>query len=165
MRSASRNQNGTMNVVNRTRQQSMMTSASVARNTWARLRGLLARKSLGSGDGLVIDRARVNLAPIPMGVHTIGMRFSIDVAFVDPSGRILRVIHSMKPYRISPLVWNCAMVLEMPEGALRRSGTEVGDQIALMASDATQQRDDQDAKTQARAWNIRCKFNSLDESN
>ncbi len=151
MRSPSRNQTETMDVLNRTRQQSMMTSVSVARNTWARLRGLLARKSLGSGAGLIIDRARIPLAPIPMGIHTVGMRFPIDVAFVDPSGRILRMIHSMKPHRISPLVWNSAMVLEMPEGALRKSGTQVGDQIALIASGVTRRNEDEDAMPQAHA--------------
>ncbi len=129
----------------------MMTSASVAKNPWARLRGLLARKFLGSGDGLIIDRAHMILSPMPMGIHTVGMRFPIDVAFVDQSGRILRMIHSMKPYRISPLVWNSAMVLEMPEGALRKSGTQVGDQIALIASGVTRRNEDEDATPQARA--------------
>ncbi len=138
-----------MDVVNRTRQQSMMNSASVATSTWARLRGLLARKSLGARDGLVIDRARITLAPVPMGIHTIGMRFPIDVAFVDPSGRILRLIHSMKPYRISPLIWNCVMVLEMPEGALSKSGTQVGDQIEFIKSEAASQENGKAAIPQA----------------
>lgn len=149
MQRVSCNQNGTMNVVNRTRQQSMMTVATVAKSTWARLRGLLARKSLGSGDGLIIDRAHMILPPMRMGIHTIGMRFPIDVAFVDPTGRNLRMIHSMQPYRISPLVWNCTIVFEMPEGALRESGTQVGDQIALIASDTAQQIKDHAAISQA----------------
>ncbi len=149
MRRASRNQNGTMDVVNRTRQQSMMSTATVAKRTWERLRGLLSRKSLMSGDGLIIDRGCINLSPMPMGIHTIGMRFPIDVAFVDPSGRVLRMIHSMQPYRISPLVWNCAMVLEMPEGALSKSGTQVGDQIEFIKSEAAFQENGKAAIPQA----------------
>jgi hypothetical protein len=79
----------------------------------------------------------MTLVPLPMGVHTIGMRYPIDIVFVGPSGRVVHLIHSMKPYRISPLVWNASLILEQPAGVLLESGTEVGDQIELTTVNRT----------------------------
>ncbi len=129
---------GSMRAMNHTRQRPLIEKATVAASPWARLRGLLGRKKLESGDGMILPKARMTLAPLPMGIHTIGMRYPIDVVFVDPNGRIVRMIHSMKPYRISPLVWNASLVLELPAGILLESGTEVGDQIELISGNRTQ---------------------------
>ena len=63
-------------------------------------------------------------------VHTGGMRFAIDVAFCDADGMVLRA-RSMNPWRLSPLVWRSAFVIEAESGAFERWGLRVGDRVEV----------------------------------
>ena len=60
-----------------------------------RMRGLLGRDSLPAGEVWVFPRCRA--------VHTVGMRFAIDIAFLDRAGRVLSVRPAVRPGRW--LVW------------------------------------------------------------
>ena len=86
-----------------------------------RRRGLLGRDRLDPDEGIYI-------APCEC-VHTFGMRFAIDVAFLAPDGRILAVNRALKPRRLSKLIWRADGVLELAQGRLAETGTEVGDII------------------------------------
>ena len=96
----------------------------VARSRAQRRRGLLGR------DG--IDGAF--LLPRTRSVHTVAMRFAIDVAHLDAGGRVLRVA-TMRPQRLGWPVWRARAVLEAEAGALARWGVGVGD--TLVVADAT----------------------------
>ena len=61
------------------------------------------------------------------GIHTIGMSFPIDAAYLDSEGRVIRLYHQLKPYRIAAIVLKARSVLELPPGALVQTGTVVGD--------------------------------------
>jgi uncharacterized membrane protein (UPF0127 family) len=106
----------------------------VARSvTWAgtsaqRRRGLLGRDRLDPEEGIY-------LAPCEW-IHTFGMRFPIDVAFLSPDGRVLAVHHELKPNRLSRPVLRAEGVLELAAGHLRETGTEVGDIIRFRDQDA-----------------------------
>jgi uncharacterized membrane protein (UPF0127 family) len=58
------------------------------------------------------------------------MRFAIDVAFCRADGVVLR-ISSLRPWRLSPLVWRAAFVIEAEAGAFERWGLRVGDQVEV----------------------------------
>jgi uncharacterized membrane protein (UPF0127 family) len=58
-------------------------------------------------------------------VHTIGMRFPIDVAFCDRAGVVLRVM-TMRPGRLSRVVWRSRSVLEGPAGVFAGWGLHPG---------------------------------------
>ena len=60
-----------------------------------------------------------------------GMRFAIDVAFLDEAGRVLAVHHELRPNRISRPVLRADGVLELAAGRLRETDTQVGDVIEL----------------------------------
>src|SRR5437867_613532 len=77
---------------------------------WTRLFGLLGTKDLPSGDGLWLKRSRQ--------VHMIGMRYPIDVAFLDDGLQILRTISALPPGTVSPRVAGATSVLELPAGTL-----------------------------------------------
>ena len=64
-----------------------------ARGFRARLLGLAFLDRLDGDDALLIRRCR--------SVHTFGMRFSIDVVFVDSEWRVLRIVRDMPPRRIA----------------------------------------------------------------
>ncbi|MBI4347952.1 MAG: DUF192 domain-containing protein [Elusimicrobia bacterium] len=82
----------------------------------ARSKGLLGRDSMEAGEGLWI-------VPCPM-IHTFFMRFPIDVLFLDKQNRVVRVIESLKPWRLSPWVFRAHSVLELAGGSLRGSVEE-----------------------------------------
>ncbi len=94
-----------------------------AASHWTRLRGLLGTASLPPGDGLWIRPSRQ--------VHMIGMRYPIDVAFLDDGLRVLRAIEGLAPGRISPRVAEASSVLELPAGTLARAGLGEGSRIAI----------------------------------
>lgn len=92
-----------------------------ARTRSARRRGLLGRAALGRGEALYI-------VPCPW-VHTFGMAFPIDVAFLAADGRVLATQSSLVPNRLSRLVFRARGVLELPARSLAATGTRPGDVI------------------------------------
>ena len=99
---------------------SVLAAAEVADGFAARCRGLLGRDRVEGA--LVIRRSR--------NVHTIGMRFAIDVAFCDAAGAVLRTC-ALVPWRVSPVVVRSAFVIEAEAGAFDRWGLRVGDRVEL----------------------------------
>lgn len=116
-----------MQASNHTRQNSLAEKGTVANRPWLRMRGLIGRASLDPGEGLLLLGTK--------GIHTIGMRFPIDVLFLNDDGWVIHLIHALKPFRVSPLFKHSAMVLELPAGTLQETGTKVGDWIEIMLVD------------------------------
>jgi hypothetical protein len=98
----------------------VLAAAEVTRTRRERGRGLLGRDGY---TGALIFR------PCHQ-VHTVGMRFAIDVAFCSADDVVLAV-RTMKPWRLSPLVWRSAFVIEAESGAFERWGLRVGDQVEV----------------------------------
>lgn len=93
----------------------------VADRWWLRLRGLLGRPALVQGEGLLLEPCRA--------VHMLGMRFPLDVAFLDASGAVVAVYHALAPGAHTSWHSAAATALELPAGTLQASGTGVGDTI------------------------------------
>ena len=82
------------------------------------MRGLLARPQLLAGEGLLI-------APCP-SVHTFGMRYALDLVFLDSSGRVLKLVRGLPPWRMTACA-NAHATLELPPGTLARSEIQLND--------------------------------------
>lgn len=111
----------TLRVFNRTRNSTLVTSGEVAANLWTRFVGLMGRRDLSEGFGLLLKNESA--------IHTFGMRVAIDVVYVDARGMVVRVTEAMPPSRLGPLGRGIRDVLELPAGACARAGTHVGDQL------------------------------------
>ncbi len=61
------------------------------------------------------------------GIHTMGMRFPIDVLYLDADRRIVRIYRELKPWRIAAISRRTRSVLELPAGTLERCPARVGD--------------------------------------
>src|SRR5262245_66459252 len=77
-----------------------------------RKKGLLGRHGL--------ENAALVIAPCS-AVHTFFMRFAIDVVFTDRQGRVLKVCHDVRPWRIAA-AWRGFAAIELASGAARRAG-------------------------------------------
>lgn len=92
----------------------------------ARLRGMLARPEPANGEGLFLTPCS--------SVHMYGMRFPLDVAFLDRNGTVVAMYPSLAPGSRTRWHRNAAHALELPDGALSRSGTAVGDVLVWAAA-------------------------------
>jgi uncharacterized protein len=110
---------------NRTRQVSLASVLTVADTHWTRLRGLLGLDTgeFGKGRGLWIVPCR--------GVHTLGMRFPIDVVYLDRQMKVIHVQSELQPWRVAPVRGQAASVLELPCRTAVETGTAVGDRIEI----------------------------------
>jgi len=114
-------------VHNRTRGATLADKVQLADTPRLRRIGLLRHQTLEPGEGLWIYPTRA--------IHTFGMRFPIDVAFLDRRLRVRRVYHSLVPFRCAWLVWGGRSVLELASGSLANTGTAVGDELQLSLQD------------------------------
>ena len=114
---------------NRTRQRYLATDLAVAQTHWSRLRGLLGSSAddFGNGRGLWIRPCR--------GVHTLAMRFPIDVVYLDRAGTVVHIEHDLQPWRFSPVHMQAASVLELPSHTVARTETALGDSIEITRKD------------------------------
>jgi uncharacterized membrane protein (UPF0127 family) len=98
----------------------VLASAEVANDGSGRRRGLRGRDAVDGA--FVIQSCR--------WVHTFGMRFPIDVAFVDDGGVVLKIVR-MPPGRLGAPVKRGSWVIEAVTGAFERWGLAVGDVVEL----------------------------------
>lgn len=110
---------------NISRQSFISLGVSAADTSLARLRGLLGRFKLRSDEALWVVPSR--------GIHTFGLRFHIDVIYLDSQYQVVHLIEHLGPLRIGPLRLRCASVLELPAGSIYKSGTQVGDRLLIQS--------------------------------
>jgi hypothetical protein len=84
---------------------------------------LLGDKTLEYGDGMWIKPCN--------SIHSIGMRFNFDAIFLDKNLRVVHLVHEMKPWRVSKMVFPAHSVLELPAGMIFQTATELGDQFEM----------------------------------
>ena len=87
-----------------------------------RRRGLLGRDSMASASALVITRCNA--------VHTFRMRFAIDIAFVDSSGIVKKIVRGLVPWRMAGALF-ASTAIEFPAGTLTENVLQVGDRVYL----------------------------------
>jgi len=118
----------TMRALNRSKGTVLCERLEVAESMAAQSRGLLGRDGLAPGAGMLFEGSWLPL----MWMHMFFMRFAIDIVFLDKSNRVLRINHSLKPWRVSAMVFGARRALELEAGAAARSSTIAGDQLELV---------------------------------
>lgn len=96
----------------------------VARTPLSRMRGLLGRPALGSGQGMFIKPCNM--------IHTLGMRYPIDVVFVGRDGMVLSVSEAVAPRRMRACL-RASAVLELAAGEAARNAIAPGVQLPVGA--------------------------------
>ncbi|MBR5151825.1 MAG: DUF192 domain-containing protein [Elusimicrobiaceae bacterium] len=91
-----------------------------ARTFWARLKGLMFRRSLSQGSALLLE-------PCPQ-IHTCFMRFNIDVVFLDKNNRVVAVLEDVKPWRMTRFYHLSKCTLELPGGSVQ-GRVQIGDEL------------------------------------
>ena len=110
-----------LRAINQTRGKLLASEVDVAKRAFARLKGLLGRRELPMGQGLLIDPCN--------SIHTFFMAFPIDALFLDPTGKVVKVAAAIPPWRATRVYFDARSVLELPAGVAFASGTQAGDQL------------------------------------
>jgi uncharacterized membrane protein (UPF0127 family) len=114
-----------LKIVNLTRQTVLADRVEVADSAANRNKGLLGRKGLEPGEGLWI---------VPcLAVHTFGMRFAIDLVYVDRDKRVKKVRSSVPPWHMSACI-TANSVVELASGIVCATQTEAGDLLEFSPS-------------------------------
>ena len=127
-----------MPVINLSKQTWLATKVRKADNFVTRLVGLLKRTTLGPEEALWLMPSK--------GIHTIGMKFPIDVVFLNKAHRVIGLISAMAPYRLSSVHLRSFSVLELPNGTIRKSRTEIGDQFEISLAEVSEIDDLKDTR-------------------
>ncbi len=92
----------------------------LAETALTRMRGLLGRRELPSGEGILLKPAS--------SVHMAFMRFPIDAVFLDKEMRVVKVASDLRPWRAAA-GRGARSVLEIRAGEAERRGLSVGDRL------------------------------------
>ncbi len=89
-------------------------------NPLERMRGLLGKAPLQKGQALLITSCS--------SVHTIGMTYPIDLAFLNKHWQIKKIVKSLVPWHMA---WSfgSSMVLEMPSGTIESLNLDTNMQL------------------------------------
>lgn len=99
------------------------TRIGLANNAVTRFIGLMGKAGLEPGSGILIRPSS--------GVHTMFMRFAIDVVALDRQLRVIRLWPRLRPWRLTSVNFRTASVLELAPGEIEACGIQAGDQLAL----------------------------------
>jgi uncharacterized membrane protein (UPF0127 family) len=101
----------------------LATRVERATSPWSRGVGLLPRSAVSPDEGLWIDRCAA--------VHTIGMRATIDLYFLDKNNCVLKIASAVPPNRLAVTCRNAVTVVELGADAETGRDVLVGDRLVI----------------------------------
>ena len=110
-----------MTLSNRTTGETLIPQLELARTLAARNRGLLGRAHLPPDRALWIWRCN--------WVHTFGMKFAIDLVYVNKKMQVKKTVSRMRPGRLGMPVWTASSVIEFSAGFLEKHAVNIGDTL------------------------------------
>ena len=113
-----------MLLLNARSDESIACDVELALTRTERRQGLLGRDSLDLSAALVLSPC--------WSIHTLFMRFPIDVLFVDRDGRAVQIVRELAPWRIA-VAPRAHLAIELPAGTARARDVRIGDELYLKA--------------------------------
>ncbi|GIV97398.1 MAG: hypothetical protein KatS3mg057_2055 [Herpetosiphonaceae bacterium] len=112
-----------VSIVNLTRGTVLAESAELAASFLARGLGLMGRRRLSEGGGLILYPTN--------NIHMLFMRFPIDAVFVDREHYVVGVRPHLRPWISIAWCGQARYTIELPVGTIAASATEIGDRLEL----------------------------------
>ncbi len=105
----------------------LATDARLASSYWARFWGLMFRRSLPEGGGILLTKSA--------SIHSCFMFMRFDAVFVDHDGRVTKVVHALRPWWLAFGGKGGKHTVELPAGVAARTGTVTGDHLVFEEPD------------------------------
>ena len=109
-----------INIARKEQPRNTVVIASHAKTFFSRLRGLLGKKPLESTEGLLITPCSQ--------VHTIGMRYPLDVVYLDKNGVVVKCVENLRPFRLSA-ARGAKHTLELAAHSITKLGIKPGEHL------------------------------------
>jgi uncharacterized membrane protein (UPF0127 family) len=97
----------------------LATRAKLASSFVSRFFGLMGRKRVEEGGGLLLTRSA--------SIHSFFMRFRFDAVFISKEDRVVKIVPAMHQWWVAFGGRGARDVLELPAGVAAATGTEPGD--------------------------------------
>jgi uncharacterized membrane protein (UPF0127 family) len=117
-------ENKPMTLRNKTKAITIGTRITIADTSLTRLVGLVGRRRLDPGCGILIKPSS--------GIHTFGMLFAIDVVALNRKLQVVKLWHRLPPFRVTSVNLKVHSVLELSAGEISKCQIEVGDQLDII---------------------------------
>lgn len=112
-----------MRIVNARTGRVLAEKVAIARTLASKTVGLMFSSQLPDRSAVIIPGCRQ--------VHTLFVRFPIDVIFIGPDCCVVGVVEHLRPFRVSPYCHKAATVIELPAGTVSRNEIVIGDVLSL----------------------------------
>jgi uncharacterized membrane protein (UPF0127 family) len=93
----------------------------IAEGFFSKLFGLIFKKVLSDSEGLLFENCN--------SIHTLGMKYCIDAAFLNKSNEVIAIFCSLKPFRFTSFIKDASKVLELKSGFTKSIHLKVGDKL------------------------------------
>jgi len=110
-------------IVNKTKGTCIAQNGREASTFFERLLGLMFRASISSDAALIFHNVN--------SIHMFFMRFPIDVIYLNRDNKVLKIKHSLKPWRMSSCI-RAKATIELPSRKARETATEIGDTLEFI---------------------------------
>jgi uncharacterized membrane protein (UPF0127 family) len=97
-------------------------SVKMADSYFTRLVGLIGKSQMDENEGLLLKKCK--------SIHTIGMRYNLDLVFMDKTGKVLKCAEGIKPFRTASAK-GAYYALELNQGVIQTQGIRVNEQLQL----------------------------------
>jgi len=108
-------------LINQTQNCELLPQLMLADSFWSRLVGLLGKSHLNIEEGMFFDHCN--------SIHTFGMKFSLDLIFLDKSMKVKALKRNVVPGRMTFPVFGARSVVEIASGSLETMQIKIGDQL------------------------------------
>ena len=112
-----------MKIINLSKKCVLAEEAILADSFSKRIKGLLGYNRLEANQAMILRPSN--------SVHTFFMRFAIDVLFVGKDNLVIALVKNMQPFRATGIFFKSALVLELPSGVIKSTGTAKGDLLQI----------------------------------
>lgn len=112
-----------MKLINRSKDIEIIGDLSKATTFWQRLVGLFGKTDMSLEEGLLLAPCKI--------VHTFGMKFPLDLIFLDSDNQVTKLVTSLQPNRISPVVFSAVKVIELKARTDLEVLVEEGDRLII----------------------------------
>jgi len=125
-----------MGILNKSKDTILVKDIEIADSAFRKAVGLMFRKNLRNNRGLLMTFGNESRP----GIWMLGMRFPIDLVFIDRRKRVVDLRENIKPMGLNPGTWrvhyprkSVRYVLELNKGMISRTGTGIGDVLEFQA--------------------------------
>ncbi len=113
-----------MRIINVSKGKILAERVEIADSFFSRIKGLLGKECISDSEALVLRPC--------VAIHTLGMKFPIDVIFLGKDNTVVAIRKGLLPNRLAGFYFGAFSAVELPAGTLEKTGTTIGDRIEIV---------------------------------